>query len=105
MQVPYMLAAIYLSVGFAKFVLDISQLHIFVRLIKEFEIALGEHARPMSPATRGAVAAGSLLLQCLLAWPAILRAVGLLEFLQPVKEERMRNCLAMQLDVETDQSR
>ena len=105
MELIYTLGAIYLSVGFAKFVLDISQLHVFVRLIREVEIALGDRARPMSPGKRWGVAAGSLLLQCFLAWPQVLWSVGLLEFLQPMKEERMRHSLSLQIDAEFDHRR
>lgn len=84
--------AIYLAIGFAKFVLDISQIHILYWIVTNLEAELCEELdkQPTPVIRRWALSIFSIVVQTFLFWPLILYNVGLLEFLLPVTEERLR---------------
>jgi hypothetical protein len=80
----------YLSVGFAKFVLDISRLPFFYELITCVESKLAEDWEPGS-GFRAKLLLGvtvGLSIQSWLAWPQVLYGEGILAFLQPISKHR-----------------
>ena len=89
MDIIQWLVTFYLSVGFAKFVLDISRLPFIYAVIMSIEAIIFEseghfifRAKLLFAFTMG------LSIQAWLVWPEILLNGGFLSFIQPISRER-----------------